>query len=156
MNKVLERRASFAARRYFPFHAYKWVDADGGERFIRYFWLPTVDEADLSKDEAKRRGRDYLFDELAERLERAPVRMELEVQIAGEGDDPDDPSDEWPAERERAVVGTLEVTAIDAGADDGIVFDPMRVVDGIEGSNDPVLRYRPAVYTLSHERRTGG
>ena len=32
----------------------------------------------------------------------------------------------------------------------------MRLVDGIEPSNDPVLRYRPAVYTLSHERRTGG
>jgi catalase len=30
----------------------------------------------------------------------------------------------------------------------------MRVVDGIEPSNDPVLRYRPDVYTLSHARRT--
>ncbi len=44
------------------------------------------------------------------------------------------------------IVGTLEVTAIDPDADDGVVFDPIRVTDGIEPSNDPVLRYRPAVY----------
>jgi catalase len=80
--------------------------------------------------------------------------MQLEVQIAGEGDDTDDPSSVWPAERERVVVGTLEVGAIDRDADDSIVMDPMRMVDGIEPSDDPVLRYRPPVYDLSHGRRT--
>jgi catalase len=149
------RHASFAARRYFPFHAFKWLDADGGERYIRYFWHPTVDEPDLSKEEARQRGRDWLFDELRERLAREPVRMRLDVRIAGEGDDPDDPSDEWPEDRETVTVGTLEVTAIDDQADDGIVYDPMRLVDGIEASNDPVLRFRPAAYTHSHARRTG-
>jgi catalase len=153
--RVMGRRASFAARTYYPFHAYRWIDAGGGERFVRYRWLPTVDEPDLSKDEVRGRA-DYLFEELSARLEREPVGMELEVQIAGEGDDPDDPSDEWPDERRRVIVGTLEVTGLDPEADDGIVFDPMRVVDGIEPSGDPVLRYRPAVYTLSHARRTGG
>lgn len=152
--RLMGRRVSFAARTYIPFHAYKWVDADGGERFVRYRWLPTVDEPEFSKDEVKRRGANYLFDELAERLQREPVRMRLELKIAGEADDPDDPSDDWPDDRERVIAGTLEVTAIDADADDGIVFDPMRVVDGIEPSNDPVLRYRPDVYTLSHARRT--
>jgi len=147
--------ASFASRPYFPFHAFKWVDAGGGERWIRYTWRPTVDEPDLSRGEAKERGRDYLFDELRDRLGRGPVRMELEVQIAGEGDDPHDPSSVWPADRERVAVGTLEVSEIDDEADDGIVFDPMRLADGIEPSDDPVLRFRPAVYTLSHERRTG-
>lgn len=155
-NRILGQRLSFAARHYHPFHAFKWVDAAGGERFVRYHWRPTVDEPEIPKAEAKSRGRDYLFDELAGRLEREPVRMELEVEIAGEGDDPDDPSSEWPEERERVVVGTLEVTAIDPDADDSIVMDPMRLTDGIEPSGDPVLRYRPAVYTLSHARRTGG
>lgn len=153
--RIMGRRASFAARTYYAFHAYKWIDSDGGERFVRYRWLPTVDEPDLSRDEVKRRGPDYLFDELAARLDREPVRMELEVQIAGPGDDPDDPSSEWPDGRERVIAGTLEITGLDPDADDGIVFDPMRVVDGIEPSGDPALRYRPAVYTLSHARRTG-
>jgi catalase len=155
VQRIMGRRASFAARDYHPFHAYRWLDADGGERYVRYRWLPTVDEPDLAKDAVKGRA-DYLFEELAERLEREPVRMQLEVQIAGEGDDPDDPSDVWPSERRRVIVGMLEVTGLDPDADDGIVFDPMRVVDGIEPSGDPVLGYRPDVYTLSHDRRTGG
>ena len=35
-----------------------------------------------------------------------------------------------------------------------VVFDPTRVVDGIELSDDPILRYRPAAYTESVARRT--
>jgi catalase len=153
-NKLLARCASFAARRFYPFHAYKWVDEHGVQRFVRYTWLPTVDEPDIDKKEARRRGEDYLFEELANRLERAPVRFDLEVQIADEGDVVDDPSARWPDERRRVVVGTLEITAIDDGADDSIIFDPMNLVDGIEASRDPVLAYRPAVYGLSYERRT--
>jgi catalase len=152
---AVNSRASFAARRYFPFHAFKWIDAAGGERWIRYYWHPTVDEAEPSKEEVRRRGPDYLFDELRERLSREPVRMRLEVKIAAGDDDPHDPSSVWPDDRERVTVGTLEVTSIDDDADDGIVYDPMRLTDGIEGSNDPALRYRPAVYSLSHARRTG-
>jgi catalase len=154
-NKILGQRISFDAHRYFPFHAVKWVDADGGSRFVRYTWQPTVREESLSKAEAKRLGRDYLFDGLRERLARGPVEMNLEVQIAGEGDNPHDPSDEWPDDRERVVVGTLEVTAVDDDADDSIIFDPMRLTDGIEPSDDPVLHYRPPVYGMSFERRTG-
>jgi catalase len=153
-NKVLGRYASFAARRYYPFHAYKWVDERGEHRFVRYTWLPTVDEPDIDKKEARRRGEDYLFEDLANRLEQAPVRFDLEIQIADEGDDVNDPSAEWPQDRRRLIAGTLEITAIDDGADDSIIFDPMNLVDGIEPSGDPVLAYRPPVYGLSYERRT--
>lgn len=153
-NRVIGQRINFWAYRYFPFHAVKWVDADGGSRFVRYTWQPTVMETSLSKAEAKQRGRDYLFDALRERLAEEPVRMDLEVQIAGDGDNPHDPSDEWPDDRQRVTVGTLEVTAVDDDADDGIIYDPMRLTDGIEPSDDPVLRYRPDVYGLSYARRT--
>ena len=143
VNKIIGEHRGFAAHTYYPFHAYRWVDADGGERFVRYRWLPTVDEPPISKDEARDRGRNWLFEDMAARLEREPVRMELEIQIATEDDNPDDPSDNWPDDRERIVVGTLEVIGVDPDADDGIVFDPMRLVDGVEPSGDPVLHYRP-------------
>jgi catalase len=156
VNRILKSRASFAARRYYPFHSYRWIAPDGTERFVRYTWLPTVDEPEIAKAEAKRRGPDYLFDDLTARLEREPMRMELEVQIAAPDDDVDDPSSVWPDRRERVVVGTLEITAIDREADDAIVMDPMRLVDGIEPSGDPVLNYRPPVYDLSYQRRTAG
>jgi catalase len=154
--RIMGRRSFFPARSYYAFHAYRWLDAGGGERYVRYTWHPTTDEPEPSRAEAKRRGPNYLFDDLAQRLARAPARMRLEVQIAGDGDDPDDPSDQWPETRERITVGTLEVTGVDAGADDAIIFDPMRVADGIEPSNDPVLRYRPPVYDLSYRARSSG
>ena len=153
-NRTLAERHAFPARSYYAVHAFKWIDAGGGSRWVRYTWRPTVDEPEPSREDAKRRGADYLFDDLAARLAREPVRMLLELQIAGDGDDPDDPSDEWPPSRDRVVAGALEVTAIDAGADDGIVFDPTRVTDGIEPSADPVLHYRPRVYDLSVRRRS--
>ena len=101
------RCASFAARRYYPFHAYKWTDVTGHHRYVRYAWLETIDEPDIGKAEAKRRGADYLFDDLADRLKREPVRFDLAVQIADESvDDVDDPSAEWPKDqRRRLIVG---------------------------------------------------
>ena len=50
---ILRRRVSFAAHRFFAFHAFKWIDSEGGERFVRYTWHPTVDEPEFSKAEAK-------------------------------------------------------------------------------------------------------
>jgi len=35
----------------------------------------------------------------------------------------------------------------------GLLFDPMRLVDGIELSDDPLLMARSAVYAISYERR---
>ena len=146
---------SFAARSYFAFHAFRWLDAGGAERYVRYAWRPTVAISDLGRGEAKARGRDYLSEELRERLARGPVRFDLEVQIAEDGDDPDDPSAQWPAERRRMVVGALEITEPTEEGDD-LVFDPTRVTDGIEPSDDPVLRFRPRAYAISHQRRAGG
>jgi catalase len=150
---ALKPPPSFAARRYYAFHAFKWLDADGGERYVRYTWKPTVDVPELGKGEAKARGRDYLSEELVQRLEAGPVRFELELQIAAPGDDPDDASAVWPDERERVVVGTLDVSAPTDEGDD-FVFDPTRLTDGIEPSDDPVLAFRPRAYAVSHERRT--
>lgn len=154
-NRLMGRRESFAARRYFTFHAYTWTAADGSARSVRHFWHPTIEAPNPSKAEAKALGRDYLFDELRGRLDREPVQMRLEAQIAGAGDDPDKPNDYWSEDAERVTVGTLEVSGIDAANDDSIIYDPARSVAGAEPSNDPVLRYRPAVYGLSYELRTG-
>jgi catalase len=146
---------SFAARRYYAFHAFKWLDHEGHERYVRYTWKPTIDLPELGRGEAKARGRDYLHAELVKRLETEPVRFKLELQIAGSGDDPNDPSSIWPEERERVLAGTLDVTAPTDEGDD-LVFDPTRLTDGIEASDDPVLAFRPRAYAISHERRTAG
>jgi catalase len=149
---------SFANGRYWAIHAFKWVDADGGERFVRYRWLPEAGEASISQAEAKKRGRDYLHDELGERLAREPIRFTLELQLAAESDSVDDPTVPWPEDRETVTAGALELTELDTTPETSEhirVFDPTRVVDGIELSNDPILHFRSHAYSVSIERRSG-
>ena len=81
----------------------------------------------------------------------------LRVQIAGSNDSTVDPSAPWHS-TETVNVGTLEITGLDTErehGDDIVVFDPMRVTDGIEPSDDPVLRFRTLAYSASVKLRTG-
>ncbi len=155
--KALEPPRSFATRRYFAIHAFKWVGSDGSEHFVRYTWIPQAGEATISGGEAKKLGSEYLAEEMQSRLADGPARFDLQVQIAQPGDKTSDPRHHWPDDRETAVVGMLELTEIDDSAEsDGIVvFDPMRLTDGIEASDDRVLAYRPRAYDVSATRRAG-
>jgi catalase len=153
---ALKPPASYATLRYNALHAFKWVDASGGERYVRYSWLPEAGEATISSGEAKEAGKNYLSEEIAERLEREPVK--LEVKIAASDDLTHDPTAAWPDERETIEVGTLELTGLEEGretGDDVLVFDPTRVTDGIELSEDPILPLRSQAYSVSVERRSG-
>src|SRR4051794_38542088 len=67
---ALKPPTSYAAVRYNGIHSFKWLDADGGERWVRYSWLPEAGEQTIGNSEAKSRGRDYLHDEIAERVAR--------------------------------------------------------------------------------------
>lgn len=147
---------SFANLSFFPIHAFLWVDADGGSRYVRYTWLPEAGEERISPGAGKALGRDYLKEEMAERLSRGPVRWDLQLQIATDGDDPHTPSSVWSKDAETLVAGTLEVSKLVSAEEGGepIVFDPARVTDGIELSDDPILAYRPGAYSESFERRT--
>jgi catalase len=147
---------SYAACKYFAVHAFKWVDAGGGERFVRYTWLPEAGDRRLMPRAAKRLGRDYLQEEIRERLAAGPARFTLQLQVAAPEDNVDDPSAQWPADRERVDAGTLTLTSVIEDPErngDVIVFDPVRVTDGIELSHDPVLRFRPRAYSVSVDRR---
>lgn len=152
---ALKPPASYATCCYYAVHAFKWIDADGGERYVRYSWVPEANEPPLSPEEARRRGADYLQEDIAARL---PVRFTLELQVAGPGDKVDDPTSVWPEKRETVAAGTLELTELETGREQGgdvLVFDPVRVTDGIELSEDPILKYRSLAYSVSVERRSG-
>ncbi len=155
---ALKPPASYGTCRYNGIHSFKWIDAGGGERWVRYAWLPAAGEEALSGGEAKQRGKDYLREELAERLGREPVRFTLQVKLAGDSDPIDDPTALWPEDRETVEAGSLELTALEEGreqGDDVLVFDPTRVTDGIETSDDPILHFRSRAYSVSVEQRSG-
>ena len=147
--------ASFATTRYDALHAFLLVGPDGARTAFRLRLVPELGEATLSKEEARGRDRQFLLPELEARLADGPVRFRLELQLAGPGDRTDDPSKRWPDDREVVVAGVVSVTGRAANADalEREVFDPTRVPDGVELSDDPVLRFRPEAYSVSAERR---
>jgi catalase len=145
---------SYATIEYHGLHAFRWIAADGSARFVRYHWVPATGE----KGSAPRGdGPDFLTDELNARLATGPVRFDFRVQIAGPNDSTVDPSAAWQS-TQIATVGTLEIDGLDTQrehGDDIVVFDPMRVTDGIEPSDDPVLHFRSLAYSASVKLRTG-
>jgi catalase len=143
---------------YNSLHAYRFVDAGGGSRWVRYRWEPEAGEADIATEDAEARGPDYLQKDLATRLAESPAGFTLTVQIAEDGDDIDDPTVPWPDDRERVALGRLEITGLAHDreqGDDVLVFDPTRVTDGVELSDDPILHFRPHAYAESVLRRSG-
>ncbi len=153
-----EPLASFAEISYFSPHAFALVSAAGERTWVRWSLVPEAGERRLSDEEARARGRDHLHEEIAERLREAPVAFELRAQLAGEGDSLEDPTATWPSEREQLAAGRLEITAtIEDPEHDGHidVFDPNRLVDGVEPSADPVLRARHHAYSVSALKRLG-
>ena len=155
--KAMRPVRSYATLRYYGVHAFRWTAADGSARFVRCDWAPEAGDHRLSALEARRQPKDYLQQELAERLAGGPVRFTLDVQVAAAGDEVDDPSSHWPAHRERVAAGTLEITALSADRETGgnvMVFDPLRLADGVQASRDPVLLFRPRAYSESAARRS--
>jgi catalase len=147
---------SYATVEYNALHAFRWLDGEGGSRFVRYRFVPEAGVKTIDRDEAKKLGNDYLRAEMEERLSHEPVGFRLDVQVAEEGDDLVDPTREWPAERRRLNAGRLELTALTADQDrdcERLVFDPTRITDGIELSADPILNFRRLAYDVSIRRR---
>ncbi len=154
---ALRPPTSYATSRYFAVHAYRLLDSEGGSRYVRYTFLPEREEPRLWPHQTRGRDRDFLQQEIRERLDTGPVRFSLQLHLAAPEDPTDDPSARWPAERQRVLAGTLELTGLDMTREkdgDVLVFDPTRVTDGIELSDDPVLRFRPLAYDDSVRERT--
>src|SRR5215212_7637645 len=146
---------SYATVAYNSIHAFRWTAPDGTERFVRYRFEPTAGERTLSEEDARALGRDYLQTAV---LARDSTVLRLVVVIANDNDVVNDPTVAWPADRETVEVGRLELSGPDAERErdgDILVFDPTRVTDGIDLSDDPILRFRPRAYSASVTRRTG-
>ena len=150
--KAIVPPSSYAEVTFFPIHAYRWVAADGSSTWVRFELRPLSSAAPAGSFF----GRNRLQEEIVARLALGPVRYDLWVTVAAPGDDPHDPMSVWKGARSFSA-GVISIEAPDPQREQGdevVVFDPTRVVDGIELSDDPILRYRPLAYSASVERRT--
>jgi catalase len=147
---------SFATSDYRGLHTFGLVDADGEMHWGRYTWEPEEGPEYLTDEQRDTADRDYLQEEIRERLADGIARFTLEFTLANEGDPLDDPTVEWEGDHEVVELGELEVIRVveDAESPESpIVFDPMRLSDGIEPSADQILAARPLAYNVSIERR---
>ena len=146
---------SYAEVSYYPIHAYGWVAADGSRSWVRYVLSP-VDGPRGAAGRTTSSGPNGSPTSCVARLADGPVRYDVRVTVAGRPDDPHDPTSAWKGDRELSA-GVIEVTAAVPDPEESggpVVFDPTRVVDGIELSDDPILRYRPTAYSESIARRS--
>ena len=149
--------ASYGTIQYHGLHAFRWINGEGSAKFVRYHLIPAIGEQFIGLRSALSKDPDYLTDELDERLGDGPVRFYFRVQLAAPDDSTVDPSAPWRG-KTMVTVGNLDITGVDTEREHGgdiVVFDPMRVTDGIEPSDDPILRFRTNAYSASVKLRTG-
>src|SRR3954447_13388754 len=89
---------SFATSDYRALHAFCLVDADGGTHWGRYTWEPEEGPEYLTDEQREAAPRDYLQEEIGERLADGIVRFTLEFTLANDGDPLEDPTVEWEGE----------------------------------------------------------
>lgn len=112
----------------------------------------------LSADAVKEKSKDFLLEEITERVREGSVVFSLQAQVAGEGDITDDATEHWPKEREVVVLGEVKIEGTIEAEENAkmqkyVIFDPVPRVQGVEPSNDPLLEIRAGVYLISGKER---
>jgi catalase len=148
---------SYARTSYHAVHAFGIRAPGGMRRWVRFTWRP-VAGVRPTNPKTEPIVDNYLKDELRERLAREPARFTLMMTIGETGDDVNDPTRPWPLHRMRVVMGELILDQIPADQIthcERLSFNPWLLADGIEPSDDPVLRVRHRAYQISSKRRGG-
>jgi catalase len=146
---------SFVTTTYFGVNAFAFTDAAGKKTVVRYRFVPAGGDKYLDAASAAAKGPNYLMEEIAERIAKAPATIDWFAQIAQPGDNAEDPSTPWPEERQLVKLGTLTLTAMAAdqeGLDKSLLFLPNNVPAGIEPV-DPMIDVRSAAYPISFSER---
>jgi catalase len=150
---------SFARESFFAVSAFKFSNSQGLGKFGRYRILPAAGNEYLTDAQVAAKDPNYLFDELKSRIAKEPVKFNIVLQLANDGDTVDDATVRWPEDRPQVAFGEIILTALvpdDAAQQQQIIFDPIPRVDGIEASEDPLFEPRANVYLMSGRRRRAG
>ena len=147
---------SFGTLAYYGVNAFRFTDAKGVVRYGRYLYRPVAGVHYLPMASAKTLAPNYLMDEIVQRVHKAPVVIDFYVQMAGKGDDINNPTKPWPISRPLVKLGTVVIrTAVpdSLAAQKKLLFLPSTVPGGIEPA-DPMIQIRSAEYGVSFGRRS--
>ena len=144
--------SSFATEAFYSNNALIFINSRQERRAGRYQIIPMDGSQYLSEADAKAASPDFLSEEFRRRLPDSPVRFRLLLQLAGPGDETDDGSLVWPDDRKKVELGIITISSVapdSAAAERDLAFDPTRLTDGIELSDDPLPLLRSRVYAYS-------
>lgn len=146
--------AEYTAATYFGIHSFYAIDADQEARAFRWQLVPAAGEQLLTEKERAALPAAFLEDRLNKRLaEEGSIDLHWQWVLADADDPIDDPSSQWPNDRETVSVGTLTLTGAGGAACEPVNFDPNQLTRGITPSDDPVLALRSAAYAISFGKR---
>ncbi len=154
----------------FSVNTFRFVNAEGKARFIKFIWKPMLGTHQLVWDEAQKiagKDPDYHRRDLYEAIEMDQYpEFELYVQMIEEEDEHKfdfdilDPTKHWPEELVPPMkIGKLVLnrTPDNFFAEvEQVAFHPGNVVPGIDFSNDPLLQGRLFSYLDTQLIRLGG
>ena len=137
---------SFATEQWYATHAYKFINAEGKERFFRWRFVPWQGVMKYSQADAGKRGKNYQFDDLRWRMKNnRPIRYRLLAQLAETNEFVEmgevTIDGLWEEEGEKEWLGRKQKR---------IIYDPMpRYIEGIANGDDPLVEVRTSVYLQS-------
>jgi len=149
---------SFASSTFYSINAFRFHDAQGNETMVRWQFEPEAILKGLDKAALPQMPRDFLFREIIDRVNDAPVTWQLKLVVANAGDVTDDATRAWKGPHHVVSAGTLQIDEIASEADGGcrdLNFDPAILPDGVGLSDDPLLAARSKAYSSSFIRRAG-
>ena len=148
--------ASFAEEPYNGLDSFVFTNASGKDQVVRWSFVPLAERHELTADQIKQRGANFLDADIAQRVSAAAQQWRLVITVANPGDPTDDPSKAWPEDREHIDAGLLVVKAIEPEPDGpcrDLNFDPTVLPPGMRVSDDPFPAARSAAYSVSFNRR---
>jgi catalase len=160
---------NFRSMQGFGVHTFRWVNAEGKSRFVKYHWKPIAGVHSNVFDEAQKlAGKDPDFHrrDLWDSIEKGQYpEYELGVQIIEEGDESKFDFDILDATKlipeEEVPVRAIGKMVLNRNPDnffaetEQVAFQPSNIVPGIDFSDDPLLQGRLFSYHDTQLHRLG-
>ncbi|WP_104182265.1 catalase [Arthrobacter sp. B0490] len=153
----------------FGVNTYKWVNAEGDTKLVKYTWQPQQGVKSLTEEDAaniQATDLGHASKDLFEAIERGDYpKWDLYVQLMDDGDHPEldfDPLDDtktWPEQDfEPKLVGTMTLNrnvSDHHNENEQISFGTGVLVDGLDFSDDKMLVGRTFSYSDAQRYRVG-